>query len=50
VVVSGLFAGKSLIQRQRLVMATVRSRIESGALYALSIKALIPEQGAERGG
>jgi len=47
VIVSDLFAGKSLIQRQRLVMATVRSRIESGALHALSIKALTPEQWAE---
>ncbi|MCG6860307.1 MAG: BolA/IbaG family iron-sulfur metabolism protein [Chromatiaceae bacterium] len=47
VVVSDLFAGKSLIQRQRLVMATVKPQIESGELHALSIKTFTPEQRAE---
>ena len=47
VVVSDLFAGKSLIQRQRLVMATVKPQIESGELHALSIKTFTPEQQAE---
>ena len=47
-VVSGDFAGKSPIQKQRLVMATVRSQIESGDLHALSIKTFTPEQWAEQ--
>jgi len=50
VVVSDLFADKSLIQRQRLVMATVRPQLESGELHALSIKTFTPEQWAEEGG
>lgn len=49
VVVSDAFAGKTLIQKQRLVMATVRSQIESGELHALSIKSFTPEQWAEQG-
>ena len=50
VVVSGDFSGKSLLQRQRLVMATVKPQIESGDLHALSIKTYTPEQWAEQGG
>jgi len=34
IVVSDRFMGKPPIQRQRLVMATVRPRIESGELHA----------------
>jgi acid stress-induced BolA-like protein IbaG/YrbA len=44
VVVGDLFAGRSPIQRQRLVMATVRPQIESGELHALSIKTFTPEE------
>lgn len=50
VVVSDHFAGKSLMQKQRLVMATVKSQIESGELHALSIKTFTPEQWAEQDG
>lgn len=50
VVVSDEFAGKSPIQKQRLVMATVRPQIESGELHALSIKTYTPEQWAEQRG
>ena len=50
VVVSDDFSGKSLLQRQRLVMATVKPQIESGDLHALSIKTFTPEQWAEQGG
>lgn len=50
VVVSSDFDGKTLMQKQRLVMATVRSQIESGELHALSIKTFTPEQWAEQGG
>ena len=42
VVISDQFAGKSPVQRQRLVMNTVRAQIESGELHALSIKTLVP--------
>jgi len=41
-VISPAFAGKSPLERQRLVMATVRAQIDSGELHALSIKTLIP--------
>jgi len=43
-VVSDLFAGRNPIERQRLVMATVKAHIESGELHALSIKTFTPEQ------
>lgn len=46
VVISDAFAGKTPIQKQRLVMATVRPQIESGELHALSIKTFTPEQWA----
>ena len=38
VVVSHAFEGKSLIQRHRMVMDTVKAQIESEELHALSIK------------
>jgi acid stress-induced BolA-like protein IbaG/YrbA len=44
VVVGGVFTGRSPIQRQRLVMATVKPQIESGELHALSIKTFTPEE------
>ena len=37
VVVSNAFEGKSLIQRHRLVLATVQAQIASDELHALSI-------------
>lgn len=49
VVVSGDFVGKSPIQKQRMVMTTVRPQIESGELHALSIKTYTPEQWAAQG-
>lgn len=42
VVVSADFAGKTPLQRQRMVMNTVRAQIESDELHALSIKTLTP--------
>ena len=45
-VVSDAFEGKSLIQRHRMVLATVNSEIASDELHALSIKAKTPEEGA----
>lgn len=44
VVVSEAFAGKSLLQKQRMVMNTVKSQIESDELHALSIKTFTPEE------
>ena len=44
IVVSDAFAGKSLLQKQRLVMATVNEQIASGELHALSIKTFTPEE------
>ena len=48
VVVSEAFAGKSLLQKQRMVMATVNAQIASGELHALSIKTFTPEEWAAR--
>ncbi len=42
-VVSAEFADKSLLQRHRMVMDTVKEQIASDELHALSIKALTPE-------
>ena len=46
VVISEAFAGKSLLQKQRLVMATVKAQIESDELHALSIKTFTPDDWA----
>ncbi len=43
VVTSAAFAGKTPLQKQRMVMETVRAQIESDELHALSIKTLTPE-------
>jgi acid stress-induced BolA-like protein IbaG/YrbA len=41
-VVSEAFAGKTLIQRHRLVLDAVHDRIASDELHAISIKAKTP--------
>ena len=44
-VISAAFAGKSLIQRHRMVLDTVRAQIDSDELHALSIvSAKTPEE------
>lgn len=43
-VVSDQFAGKSLIQRHRMVMDAVKERIASNELHALSINAKLPSE------
>jgi len=43
-VISEEFNGKSLLERQKMVLATVRAQIDSGELHALSIKAKTPEE------
>lgn len=47
-VISTEFEGKSLIQRHRMVMDTVKQQIASDELHALSIKAFTPEQWAAK--
>ena len=47
-VISADFKDKSLIQRHRMVMDTVKEQIASDELHALSIKAFTPEQWAEK--
>ncbi|KRT56451.1 BolA family protein [endosymbiont of Ridgeia piscesae] len=45
VVISAEFAGKSLIQKHRMVLATVQEQIANDELHALSIKkACTPEE------
>lgn len=46
VVIGEVFSGQSLVQRQRVVMATVRPQIESDELHALSIRTYTPEEWA----
>ncbi|SFV77206.1 Cell division protein BolA [hydrothermal vent metagenome] len=45
-VVSPAFEGMGLLARQRMVLAAVRTEIDSGELHALSIKARTPEETA----
>lgn len=44
IVVSTEFAGKSLVQKQKMVYATLGDKITSGAIHALTIKAYTPEE------
>lgn len=44
IVVGEVFAGKTPVNRQRLVYATVNEQITSGALHAINIKAYTPEE------
>lgn len=43
-VVSPIFEGLSLLARQKMVLAAVRTDIDSGELHALSIKARTPAE------
>lgn len=44
VIVSTEFAGKSRVQRQQRVYQTLREKLDSGELHALSFKTLTPEE------
>lgn len=44
IVVSPEFAGKSLLDKQRAVYATLGDRITNGEIHALTIKAYVPEE------
>lgn len=46
IVVSDSFVGKSLLQKQKMVYATLGDKITSGEIHALSIKAYTPEEWA----
>ncbi|MDH5393031.1 MAG: BolA/IbaG family iron-sulfur metabolism protein [Gammaproteobacteria bacterium] len=43
-VVSAAFEGKTMVQEQKMVYATVNQEITSGALHALTIKAYTPQE------
>ena len=50
VVVSAEFAGKNRVQRQQRVYATLKDKLATGELHALSFKTLTPEEwSAQRG-
>ncbi len=44
IVISALFEGQSLLQRQRLLMAPFKDLIASGEVHALTVKAYTPDQ------
>ena len=44
VIVSPIFEGLSLLQRQRLVLGLVKDEIKSGELHALSVKTFTPAE------
>jgi acid stress-induced BolA-like protein IbaG/YrbA len=44
IVVGGVFADKTPVQKQQLVYATLGDRITSGELHALSIKTYTPAE------
>lgn len=44
VVIGTVFEGKSMVEEQKMVYATLGDSITSGALHALSIKAYTPEE------
>ncbi len=47
IVIGEVFAGKTPVNRQRLVYATVNEQITSGALHAINIKTYTPEEWAK---
>ena len=47
-VISPVFEGKSMLQEQKMVYATVNESITSGALHALTIKAYTPAEWADQ--
>jgi acid stress-induced BolA-like protein IbaG/YrbA len=44
IVISSAFAGKSRIQKQQLVYATLGNHIHDGTIHALSIKTFTPDE------
>ncbi len=50
VIVSTGFADLGMLQRQKTILGIFSADIQSGALHALSIKALTPEEQSKRAG
>ena len=46
VVVSDVFEGMTMVAEQKMVYALLNEHIQSGAIHALTIKALTPEEAA----
>ena len=44
IIVSPIFEGLSLLQRQRLVLGLVKEEIKSGELHALTVKTFTPAE------
>lgn len=44
IVVSEAFGGKSMVQKQRMVLALLNQHITSGVLHAVSIKTYLPAE------
>lgn len=49
-VVAEAFQGKSLVQQHQLVYASVKEKLATGELHALSLKTFTPEQWAKANG
>lgn len=50
IVVSREFEGKNRVQRQQRVLQTLKAKLDTGELHALSFKTLTPEEwSAQRG-
>ena len=49
-VISDAFEGKSMVQEQKMVYATVNQLISTGQLHALGIKAVTPAEWQAEGG
>lgn len=50
VIVSQEFTGKNRVKRQQMVYATVRERMESNEIHALSLKTFTPEEWNQQNG
>ena len=44
VVVSDQFDGLSLVQKQKMVLSTVKEQLATGALHAMDVKAFTPKE------
>jgi acid stress-induced BolA-like protein IbaG/YrbA len=49
-VIDDAFAGQSILQRQKPILALFKDDILNGALHALSVKANTPEEQTAQGG
>lgn len=48
IIVSGEFAGMSRVKRQQRVYLTIKDKLDSGELHALSMQTLTPEEWREK--